>query len=113
MPRKRLEFHKDAVVPCNGCVECCRNSTLVVLLPMVGDDLSLYQYEDGDFGPQLKHKPNGDCIHLVDDKCEVYVNRPIMCRQFDCRGMAKKFGKKHCHPKVYKEGMKRMETYVE
>ena len=113
MKQKRLEFHKDNVVPCNGCVQCCKHHTLVVIMPQFGDDISKYKCDMGDFGLQLKHRPNGDCVHLVNNKCEVYENRPIMCRQFDCRGMVKKFGKENCHPKVYKEGMKRMNTYVE
>lgn len=81
-------FLKPSAVPCEGCTACCRNFELVKISPE--DDAAQYdtqfaQMEDGNLWHALKHKENGDCIYLENEKCQVYENRPFICRQFDCR----------------------------
>ena len=46
---------------CNACGECCRHIDLVPQLSC---------YDDG----------NGVCIHLKDNKCDIYDIRPEICR---------------------------------
>ena len=81
-------------VPCNGCTICCHNDALR-LLP--GDDASLYETEPHCAFPgelMLAHDKNHDCVYLTSEGCGIYESRPIMCREKDCRGIAKKLSKK-------------------
>lgn len=71
-----------ARVECGSCVACCKRQ-LVPLQP--DDDASLYEtVEHPSAGLVLAQKPNGDCVHLGSDGCEVYPNHPTVCRVFDC-----------------------------
>lgn len=61
--------------PCSGCGQCCRfigkvlNSNVDVNTPI------------GALIKEFPYKPNeqGDCEMLVDGKCSVYENRPVLC----------------------------------
>jgi len=77
------------VVPCNGCTLCCRGD-MVRLLP--GDFPSEYQTEPHPLFPgqlMLAHKPNGNCVYLGKGGCTIHETKPIMCRTFDCRNIAR------------------------
>jgi hypothetical protein len=73
---------RDATVPCNGCTACCRSGYHIRVQGPERDN------------PRLKHDGehllrNGQvCVHLVEDRCEVYDIRPRDCRRFDCRAMS-------------------------
>lgn len=61
--------------PCTGCGECCRK---------VGAVLANRALDDTPLGKLLKifpYKANeqGHCEMLVDGKCSVYENRPLIC----------------------------------
>lgn len=79
-----------STVPCNGCTLCCKGDA-IFLHPDKGDDISIYETVvtkhplSGKKAHMLKHKPNGDCIYLGEKGCDNYENRPIICREFDCR----------------------------
>jgi len=70
--------------PCTGCGQCCRfigrvlNSNVDVNTPI------------GALIKEFPYKPNaeGDCEMLVDGKCSVYDNRPILC---DIKKMSEAF----------------------
>lgn len=90
-PTKLLkEFAKvydthEAKVPCNGCTACCRSrSTMADLQP---DELTLFPEAvmDSEVGWVLPQRPDGSCVHLIDDRCSIYERRPLACRIFDCR----------------------------
>ena len=34
---------------------------------------------------RLAQHLNGDCLYLGPKGCEVYADRPVVCRTFDCR----------------------------
>lgn len=76
-----------ADVPCGTCNACCK-----LLSPhLTPEEISSGQYPisfvQGTDGPVVvlyRHK-DGGCGMLVNDKCSIYENRPIACRQFDCR----------------------------
>ena len=76
-------------VPCEGCVLCCRGDA-IRLLPE--DDISQYEivphvhYLDE---WMLDHKKNGDCIYLDENGCSIHPRRPLMCREMDCRNLAR------------------------
>ena len=78
-----------SVVPCNGCVRCCRGDC-IRLLP--DDDASQYQTEPHDHFPgalMLAHKPNGDCVYLLANGCGIHGSAPRQCREMDCRNLAR------------------------
>ena len=62
--------------PCTGCSACCRVIGQVLSLnpddchPVLGDAIERFPYK-----PDL----NGVCEKLVDNKCSVYSNRPLLC----------------------------------
>lgn len=78
----------DAAVPCGSCSLCCRGRHLVVLFPEGGDDVAAYKTQQSKTSGRpvfaLAFQENGDCAHLVDGACEVYDNRPHVCRKFSC-----------------------------
>lgn len=60
---------------CTGCGECCKQigKTLVAqhtLIPWMRAVVREFPY---------KAKENGHCEMLVDDKCSVYEDRPLLC----------------------------------
>lgn len=74
-------------VPCNGCTLCCKGDA-VRLLP--GDDARIYETEPHPFGGlMLAHKKNRECLYLGEDGCDIHEFRPRMCREMDCRNLAK------------------------
>lgn len=87
------------MVPCGGCNLCCK-SEIIALLPEEGDDVSSYDHEHMDIPnigmiPVLKHKKNGDCVYLDDEKgCTIHGRAPYICRTFDCRAWFKMHSRK-------------------
>lgn len=83
-------------VPCGTCTICCQ-----VLSPHLTPEeatsgkypISLVQpssrliMEDPNVGPviTLYRNLNGGCSMFKDGKCSIYDDRPLACRQFDCR----------------------------
>jgi hypothetical protein len=77
-------------VPCNGCTACCRNGDALRLLPE--DDPTQYQTVPHAFMRghlMLDHQANGDCIYLTAEGCSIHDRKPLMCREMDCRNLAK------------------------
>jgi Fe-S-cluster containining protein len=79
-------------VTCGGCTACCKGGQAVELRPDRGDNLDDYPHRAmenlaGVFKVVLARRPNGDCIHLGKNGCEIYDKRPTVCRTFDCRRM--------------------------
>lgn len=79
----------EVTVPCNGCTICCKEDNIQL---MPGEDHTQY---DVDAHPKfpgawfLNHKPNGDCIYLSETGCTIYERRPQLCREMDCRAIAR------------------------
>ena len=92
-----------ADVPCGSCTKCCEWLTPFLTSEEVASGLypiSIMNPDPGmllenpNIGPTVamfKNK-NGGCGMFVDNNCTIYDNRPIACRQFDCR--------KGHHPKL-------------
>jgi len=73
-------------VPCDGCgAACCTGTDVRMLAPI--DDPARYRTETRADGRAYLLRDDADrCTHLTaDDRCEVYADRPFMCRTFDCR----------------------------
>ena len=77
--------------PCYGCTLCCSNDAIRVMEEL-GDDPNAYATEPSilqDGARQLAHLPNGDCVYLIPGVgCSIWERRPLLCREFDCRGLA-------------------------
>lgn len=91
-----------STVPCNGCTLCCHGD-VIRFLP--GEDPSQYQTEPMMVRPgrglplksvpgqvMLAHKLNGDCIYLADSGCSIHERKPRVCREMDCRNLARSMG---------------------
>lgn len=75
-------------VPCNGCTLCCDHDLIRLEFE---DDLSRYQTEPHPGVPSarmLAHKPDGSCIYMRADGCDIHDHAPLLCRVADCRGLA-------------------------
>jgi hypothetical protein len=74
----------EALVPCNGCTACCRNTAPIGIWPSHGDNLAFYIQRDmvDEFvetidghtgtGYALRRKPDGDC-HFVGESAARYT----------------------------------------
>jgi Fe-S-cluster containining protein len=85
-----------ASVPCGSCTLCCQ-----ILSPhLTPEEVSSGKYpislvqpsedllrQDPTIGPIVTVFMNkqGGCSLFVDNKCSIYSDRPLACRQFDCR----------------------------
>ena len=83
-------------VPCGTCTLCCQK-----LSPyLTPEEIASGKYPISLVNPTQEHlnlnpnvgplvvlyrKKEGGCGMFVDGKCSIYEDRPIACRQFDCR----------------------------
>jgi len=91
-------------VPCGDCTKCCE-----LLAPyLTPEEISSGKYpisltqptiddklQNKNCGPIItifKNSTTGGCGMLINNRCSIYDDRPIACRQFDCR--------KGHHPKL-------------
>jgi hypothetical protein len=82
---------KTIFVPCNGCTLCCQGDAIRLTEADNPDD---YITEPHPYIPNalmLAHKPNGDCIYLIDNGCSIHERAPELCRSADCRSIALKY----------------------
>ena len=60
--------------PCSGCGACCRRINKAV------ENLSDFTKDkDSDFYFPYKWDENGVCENLIDNKCLIYEDRPLIC----------------------------------
>ena len=70
----------DSHTPCGGCDTCCHS---------VFNKISLTPEEQTRFGVEyFDMTKTGRCPHMGDKGCEIYEQRPLSCRMFDCRFLA-------------------------
>jgi Fe-S-cluster containining protein len=72
-------------------IECnrkCNNATCCKTLEvnLYWQDFINYDYEftEGEFDRHVARKDNGECIYLENNKCSIYNNRPLDCRNYYC-----------------------------
>ena len=78
----------DVDVPCGTCTACCHSFDKIYLHP---DEAEKYNHEVGEDGSlTLPVNPETmECVYFSEKEgCAIYENRPLNCRQFDCRAMA-------------------------
>jgi len=94
---------------CNGCTLCCQGDA-IRQLPNDDKTLKWVPHERDSNLKMLDHKPNGDCIYLIENGCLLHYtdNKPQQCREMDCRVISqcltKNEAKSHGIYKVYKRG---------
>lgn len=111
-------------ISCNGCRACCQYEALV-LHPEMGDKpreylcVTMTNPLTGNLVFALARKENGECIYLGPEGCTNYINRPAICREFDCRkfylkvkqgNVLMKLASDLAGDEVLKEGEKRLHT---
>lgn len=79
-------------VPCNTCNACCRSSYFIHIQPEEKETLHAIPKEllfpapgmpKGHF--VMGYDKNGFCPMFKENKCSIYNNRPLTCRNYDCR----------------------------
>lgn len=79
------------MVTCGKCNECCKgwNYEITVRPKLTKKEIKskLYKHRYG----KLDIGPDGNCFHMVDDKCTIYEDRPQICKDFDCRDLLSEF----------------------
>jgi Fe-S-cluster containining protein len=86
-----------ADVPCGSCNACCRFLAPHLTPSEISSGkypLSLINGPEGPVVTMWKDAETGGCAMFKDNKCSIYEDRPVACRQFDCR--------KGHHPKTNK-----------
>jgi hypothetical protein len=86
-------------VPCGNCSACCYYAGIPVdkkrdrrRLPY----LLTERNADGEL--VLQQRADGACVHLGEQGCTVYEQRPAVCRSFDCRAFSAMGLVEHCDP---------------
>jgi len=91
-------------VPCGGCSACCYYDGIPVGEKRDGKRLAhLLTERSADGKLVLQRRSDGACIHLGEQGCNVYEQRPAVCRTFDCRvfgamGLIERCGPDHETP---------------
>jgi len=82
---------KYTFVPCNGCTLCCKGDAIRLTEDDNPDEYitEVHPYISGAI--MLAHKPNGDCIYLIESGCSIHDRAPFLCRSADCRSIALKY----------------------
>lgn len=88
--RAVLRGHRDADVPCDGCVGCCVSAYPIPLRP---DDVvaldqvpaALLALPVGEGLARMLPRGDGTCPMLSAGRCDIYPDRPRTCRDYDCR----------------------------
>ncbi len=75
-------------VPCGACSKCCTDLS-PILTPeefMTGKYIYTLITSPIDNKPTIAIPRNENgCIYYINKKCSIYNDRPLACRQFDCR----------------------------
>jgi Fe-S-cluster containining protein len=86
-------------VPCGACTACCYYPGIVVDEKRDGKRLAHLLTERSPDGELvLQRRSDGACVHLGEQGCTVYEQRPAVCRTFDCRAFAAMGLVEHCDP---------------
>lgn len=82
-------------VPCGECFACCTSSYFIHIRPEEKETIAAIPNELLFPAPGLPnghalmgYDKQGRCPMLTDGKCSIYANRPLTCRNYDCRVFA-------------------------
>ena len=86
-------------VPCGTCSACCHYDGIPVDAKRDKPRLPHLRTERNVTGELvLQRRDDGACVHLGEQGCTVYEQRPGVCRSFDCRAFAAMGIVEHCAP---------------
>jgi Fe-S-cluster containining protein len=88
----RFTLHKPTnltpiPIDCGACNKCCKGNTLVVITENDRQDFYVtqtYKLPDGRVVEALQFQANGDCFYLIDGKCSIHGEHPLVCQAFNC-----------------------------
>ena len=90
--RLALQQNTGIRVPCGDCRACCTSSLFIHIRPHETQTLSRIPEELLFPAPYLPKghvllgiSEHGHCPMFRNNGCSIYANRPLTCRQFDCR----------------------------
>ena len=79
-------------MPCGECVACCTASQFIAISPgeaktltVIEPSLLLVPPNAAKGTVVLGYDSTGRCPMLVGKSCRIYQDRPVTCRQYDCR----------------------------
>jgi len=87
---------------CNGCGLCCslfyinlseeeyKSKKFQTIFPDIGE-IDNFSEAKKCGANLLAKKENGDCIYLLENKCSIHEERPVVCRKFFCTTKSKHF----------------------
>jgi Fe-S-cluster containining protein len=75
----------EVKVPCGSCTACCRSPHVLVELDQAEAERYGGVWSEERTRKVLPKKADGSCVYLIDEKCSIYQDRPLMCRTYDCR----------------------------
>jgi len=76
----------QGTVDCQTCHGCCRAGYSIGLSE---DEANVLPHTRVEGFPVILPEADGKCPFLVDEVCTVYDKRPVSCRQYDCRDLAR------------------------
>lgn len=76
-------------VPCNGCTRCCQGDAVRILPHEDPSDWLTEPHPVMKEARMLAHKEDGACTYLGTTGCTIHETKPQMCREMDCRSIAK------------------------
>ena len=81
----------DADVPCQQVIKQCKAKCCTLIFALTKDEVELGLVKTNPDKPYfIARSDDSYCPHLDRDKleCEVWENRPLRCRRYDCRDFA-------------------------
>jgi len=88
---KKINKLEAKFVPCNGCTLCCQGDAIRLTEEDNPDEYLTEPHPYISGALMLAHKPNGDCVYLVESGCSIHDRAPSLCRSADCRSIALKY----------------------
>ena len=89
---KIFEHQKEYIFCKEGCAHCCKNANfpmseleynfLMLCYNELSDDIKNQIQKNIQVAKNCEDKNHYDCPFLINNKCSVYTNRPLVCRAF-------------------------------
>lgn len=89
---KIFDYQKEYIFCKEGCAHCCKNADfpmselefeyLMLAYSELSDDIKNQITKNIGIAKTSKDKDHYDCPFLINNKCSIYTNRPLVCRAF-------------------------------
>jgi Fe-S-cluster containining protein len=74
---------EEIIMDCSNCkynLACCK----IFTVPLLPSEISKYKTLNGT--AQLDKNEDGSCTYHKNEKCSIWYDRPVACREFTCDG---------------------------